>query len=70
MLFILGNALERNGEGEVKFKVKAGIFSLIWLALLKYQSTYGRKVTQLSETTATQYIPGHNRTCLRTRYHP
>lgn len=70
MLFILGNAHERNGEGEAKFKVKAGILSLIWPSLLKYQSTYGRKVTWLSETTAAQYIPGHNGICLRTWYHP
>lgn len=69
MLFILSSAHERKGEGEAKFKVKAGILSLIWPALLKYQSTYGRKVTRLSETTATQYIPGHNRICLRTWYH-
>lgn len=39
MLFIPGNARERNGEGEAKFKVKACILSLICPPLLKYQST-------------------------------
>lgn len=69
MLFIPSNVHERNGEGEAKFKVKACILSLICPPLLKYQSTYGRKVTLLSETTAAQYIPGHNGICLRTWYH-
>lgn len=66
MLFIFHNAYKRNGEGESKFKVKADILSIIQPTLLKCQSTRGRKVTQLSETTAARYIPRHNGICLRT----
>lgn len=69
MLFIFHNAYKRKGEEESKFKVKADILSIIQPALLKYQSTRGRKVAQLAETTAAQCIRRHNGICLRTWCH-